>query len=154
MGLFDIKRWLNRIGRDSWMSKNWVEKREKSEILRKEVVKSKKKVYLCNAKAQMAESVDALVSNTSGATHPGSIPGLGTMKSCKWLIFNTCRISLFVKTSKMVTFGHHFAKRCPFFCLFEVTNTKNIYVTKPTAHPLNKQKDYPNGSPLLCICFV
>ncbi|MBQ2225593.1 MAG: hypothetical protein II422_06545, partial [Prevotella sp.] len=27
---------------------------------------------------QMAESVDALVSNTSGATHPGSIPGLGT----------------------------------------------------------------------------
>ena len=30
------------------------------------------------AKAQMAESVDSLVSNTSGATHPGSIPGLGT----------------------------------------------------------------------------
>ena len=29
-------------------------------------------------KAQMAESVDALVSNTSGETHPGSIPGLGT----------------------------------------------------------------------------
>ena len=28
--------------------------------------------------AQMAESVDALVSNTSGAIHPGSIPGLGT----------------------------------------------------------------------------
>ena len=55
-----------------------MEKREKIEILRKEVVKSKKKVYLCNAKAQMAESVDALVSNTSGATHPGSIPGLGT----------------------------------------------------------------------------
>ena len=26
----------------------------------------------------MAESVDALVSNTSGATHPGSSPGLGT----------------------------------------------------------------------------
>ena len=30
--------------------------------------------------AQMAESVDALVSNTSGATHPGSSPGLGTKK--------------------------------------------------------------------------
>ena len=30
--------------------------------------------------AQMAESVDALVSNTSGAIHPGSIPGLGTRK--------------------------------------------------------------------------
>ncbi len=29
----------------------------------------------------MAESVDALVSNTSGATHPGSIPGMGTKKS-------------------------------------------------------------------------
>ena len=28
----------------------------------------------------MAESVDALVSNTSGAIHPGSIPGLGTMR--------------------------------------------------------------------------
>ena len=28
--------------------------------------------------AQMAESVDALVSNTSVATHPGSTPGLGT----------------------------------------------------------------------------
>lgn len=28
--------------------------------------------------AQMAESVDALVSNTSGATHPGSTPGLST----------------------------------------------------------------------------
>ena len=26
----------------------------------------------------MAESVDALVSNTSEETHPGSIPGLGT----------------------------------------------------------------------------
>ena len=37
-------------------------------------------IYLCTAKAQMAESVDALVSNTSGATHPGSIPGLGTLK--------------------------------------------------------------------------
>ena len=36
-------------------------------------------LYLCTAlEAQMAESVDALVSNTSGATHPGSSPGLGT----------------------------------------------------------------------------
>ena len=33
----------------------------------------------------MAESVDALVSNTSGATHPGSIPGLGTRKRTKYL---------------------------------------------------------------------
>ena len=29
----------------------------------------------------MAESVDALVSNTSGATHPGSSPGLGTIST-------------------------------------------------------------------------
>ena len=51
-------------------------------------------------KAQMAESVDALVSNTSGVTsipvrpglkhqwsniHPGSTPGLGTSKSAKQL---------------------------------------------------------------------
>ena len=36
----------------------------------------------------MAESVDALVSNTSGATHPGSIPGLGTKKeNQKWFSF-------------------------------------------------------------------
>ena len=36
-------------------------------------------------KAQMAESVDALVSNTSGATHPGSIPGLGTKRKSNLL---------------------------------------------------------------------
>ena len=36
----------------------------------------------------MAESVDALVSNTSGATHPGSIPGLGTSKPAKQLNIN------------------------------------------------------------------
>ena len=39
---------------------------------------NQKNHYLCTAIAQMAESVDALVSNTSGATHPGSTPGLGT----------------------------------------------------------------------------
>ncbi len=35
----------------------------------------------------MAESVDALVSNTSEATHPGSIPGLGTKENQKWFSF-------------------------------------------------------------------
>ena len=42
-----------------------------------------KTLYLCiafNEEAQMAESVDALVSNTSAARHPGSSPGLGTPK--------------------------------------------------------------------------
>ena len=34
--------------------------------------------YLCKSNARMAESVDATVSNTVGATHPGSIPGPGT----------------------------------------------------------------------------
>ena len=54
--------------------------------------------YLCTRKsenriaasrkrdAQMAESVDALVSNTSGAIHPGSIPGLGTKKRRKQIL--------------------------------------------------------------------
>ena len=36
------------------------------------------RIKLRTYQAQMAESVDALVSNTSGATHPGSSPGLGT----------------------------------------------------------------------------
>lgn len=35
----------------------------------------------------MAESVDALVSNTSGAIHPGSIPGLGTERKKKFFRF-------------------------------------------------------------------
>ena len=38
-------------------------------------------MYLCTRiKAQMAESVDALVSNTSGAIRAGSTPALGTTK--------------------------------------------------------------------------
>ena len=40
----------------------------------------KTKFFCLICQAQMAESVDALVSNTSGAIHPGSIPGLGTKK--------------------------------------------------------------------------
>ena len=43
----------------------------------------------------MAESVDALVSNTSGATHPGSIPGLGTLKGYKALQINDLWCFLF-----------------------------------------------------------
>ena len=37
----------------------------------------------------MAELVDALVSNTSGAIRAGSIPALGTRKSAKYLNINT-----------------------------------------------------------------
>ena len=40
----------------------------------------KKPLPLHPHKAQMAESVDALVSNTSGETRPGSTPGLGTQE--------------------------------------------------------------------------
>ena len=35
----------------------------------------------------MAESVDALGSNTSGAIHPGSIPGLGTESGSREICF-------------------------------------------------------------------
>ena len=55
--------------------------------------------------AQMAESVDALVSNTSGATHPGSTPGLGTFqnnsKSRKQLILRHLRDFSFYHTSSL-----------------------------------------------------
>ncbi len=58
--------------------------------------------------AQMAESVDALVSNTSGAIHPGSIPGLGT-KSCKskdlWLFFFIPQISQITQIYTDLSFG-------------------------------------------------
>ena len=40
---------------------------------------SETKAVAKKTKAQMAESVDALVSNTSGATRAGSTPALGTM---------------------------------------------------------------------------
>ena len=43
----------------------------------------KKPLPLHPHKAQMAESVDALVSNTSGETRPGSTPGLGTRQKDK-----------------------------------------------------------------------
>ena len=41
------------------------------------------------SKAQMAESVDALVSNTSGATRAGSTPALGTFQKSVLLLSNT-----------------------------------------------------------------
>ena len=44
-------------------------------------------MYLCTRiKAQMAESVDALVSNTSGATRAGSTPALGTSLKSQSLV--------------------------------------------------------------------
>ena len=66
-------------------------------------------MYLCNRfKAQMAESVDALVSNTSGATHPGSSPGLGTIKYLESVV-NQVFTTLFVfTTSKKQQYTHNF----------------------------------------------
>ena len=50
--------------------------------------------YLCTRNAdimyaQMAELVDALVSNTNAARRAGSIPALGTTKICKQ--YSACR---------------------------------------------------------------
>ena len=45
-------------------------------------VVSKKMRNFALADARMAESVDATVSNTVGATHPGSSPGPGTDNDC------------------------------------------------------------------------
>ena len=48
-------------------------------------------LYLCSAfRAQMAESVDALVSNTSGVTRAGSTPALGTRLKSKRAARNLC----------------------------------------------------------------
>ena len=54
-------------------------------------------MYLCTAfEAQMAESVDALVSNTSGATRAGSTPALGTAKiSKRHCKSTTCGVFIF-----------------------------------------------------------
>ena len=57
--------------------------------------------------AQMAESVDALVSNTSRFTPVPVRPRLWVLKT---LVEQLLRGFLLFKTSKMVTFGHHYAK--------------------------------------------
>ena len=49
----------------------------------------------------MAESVDALVSNTSGATHPGSIPGLGTKRKSR----DAFPLLLYILSSKIMAHG-------------------------------------------------
>ena len=67
--------------------------------------------------AQMAESVDALVSNTSGAIHPGSIPGLGTkMERSELLSFFCLYTLLYICTYNIIIYPlisyhiHHFTK--------------------------------------------
>ena len=61
----------------------------------------------------MAESVDALVSNTSGATHPGSIPGLGTKSLQKFksaASFPLVALFLYYST-KIPQLSHNLSKR-------------------------------------------
>ena len=59
----------------------------------------------------MAESVDALVSNTSGATHPGSIPGLGTKReSLNFLSFFCMHIELY---DIYLLFACKYSRFCP-----------------------------------------
>ena len=60
--------------------------------------------YLCSRKeAQMAESVDALVSNTSGATRAGSTPALGTEYRLITKLLSTYIISLGSKNNIFTT---------------------------------------------------
>ena len=64
-------------------------------------------IFAClkSKKAQMAESVDALVSNTNRLTPVPVRPRLWVLKT---LVEQLLRGFLLFKTSKMVTFGHHF----------------------------------------------
>ena len=57
----------------------------------------------------MAESVDALVSNTSGATHPGSTPGLGTRTEKVYFL----RFFIFSIVHYSVVFG-----KCLSLCMY------------------------------------
>ena len=62
--------------------------------------------------AQMAESVDALVSNTSGATRAGSTPALGTLNYSE-SVANQVFATLFIFTaSKKRAKSGTVAKRC------------------------------------------
>ena len=55
----------------------------------------------------MAESVDALVSNTSGAIHPGSIPGLGTIQEKEVAEYQLDAVTSFLFGATLV---QHFRK--------------------------------------------
>ena len=66
----------------------------------------------------MAESVDALVSNTSGATRAGSTPALGTKDALAQRKQGAVRqqlTALFYKTKVFLSkFSPHFPHRCKF----------------------------------------
>ena len=79
--------------------------------------------------AQMAESVDALVSNTSRFTPVPVRPRLWVLKT---LVEQLLRGFLLFKTSKMVTFGHHLEKKLPFF-----HKKTNCPVLRPSSKGVN-----------------
>ena len=87
-------------------------------------------MYLCNRfKAQMAESVDALVSNTSGATHPGSSPGLGTIKYLESVVnqvFTTLFVFTTSKNEQKQQYTHNFTIKMV-----------QVYHSTPTPQPKN-----------------
>ncbi len=71
----------------------------------------------------MAESVDALVSNTSGAIHPGSIPGLGTKKFLEsiFLSRNFCLCGQVLTTVKNSSYRYnHYATRKQRNCYLQI----------------------------------
>ena len=61
----------------------------------------------------MAESVDALVSNTSGAIHPGSIPGLGTKDLQKQKNAASVTLAVFCFFYSVFYFGSVITNRAP-----------------------------------------
>ena len=85
--------------------------------------------------AQMAESVDALVSNTSGATHPGSTPGLGTKngESYSTLSVFSCHQAMWTKIKYSLSSTH------PWICIITI-NIFDIFQYRWVilSHPISK----------------
>ena len=106
--------------------------------------------------AQMAESVDALVSNTSRFTPVPVRPRLWVQKT---LVERILRGFLLFKTSKMVTFGHHFEnggpkmgsnkgiKKCRKFRFLRAEQQKNFFL-------LLHRKFFPNRQSMFTIIDV
>ena len=91
----------------------------------------------------MAESVDALVSNTSGATHPGSIPGLGTKRR---------RLKDLLRFSFPRTLQHLIFKHIQ-FSFISIHATKNCTAAQSTTikHKKPSQQSYFNDIIILSL---
>ena len=105
----------------------------------------------------MAESVDALVSNTSRFTPVPVRPRLWVQKT---LVEQLLRGFLLFKTSKMVTFGHHFEnggpkmgsnkgiKKCRKFRFLRAEQQIIIFIFCYTEKNSTNLKAFPNHNPL------